>query len=43
MAREPEWIDVGAADEIKKTPLQPLSAKTTRIAVSFRDGEFGAV
>ena len=43
MAREPEWIDVGAADEIKKTHLQPLSAKTTRIAVSFRDGEFGAV
>ena len=43
MAREPEWIDVGAADEIKNTPLQPLKAKTTHIALSFRDGKFGAV
>ena len=43
MAREPEWIDVGAADEIKKTPLRPIKAKTTAIALSFRDGEFGAV
>jgi multimeric flavodoxin WrbA/nitrite reductase/ring-hydroxylating ferredoxin subunit len=43
MAREPEWIDIGAADDLKKTPLQPLTAKTARIAVSFRDGEFGAV
>lgn len=43
MAREPEWIDVGAADEIKKTPLQPLKAKTTPIALSFKDGKFGAI
>ena len=43
MAREPQWIDVGAADELKKTELQPVSAGTTRVALSFRDGEFGAV
>jgi multimeric flavodoxin WrbA/nitrite reductase/ring-hydroxylating ferredoxin subunit len=43
MAREPQWIDVGAADELKKTELNPVSANTIRIALSFRDGEFGAV
>jgi multimeric flavodoxin WrbA/nitrite reductase/ring-hydroxylating ferredoxin subunit len=43
MAREPKWIDVGAADELKKTELQPVSAGTTRLAISFRDGEFGAI
>jgi nitrite reductase/ring-hydroxylating ferredoxin subunit/multimeric flavodoxin WrbA len=43
MAREPDWIDLGAADEIKRKELQPITAKTTRIALSFRDGQFGAV
>jgi nitrite reductase/ring-hydroxylating ferredoxin subunit/multimeric flavodoxin WrbA len=43
MAREPDWIDIGGADELKQKELQPLTAKTARIAVSFRDGEFGAV
>ena len=43
MARESEWIDVGAAAELKNTPLRPITTKTTRIALSFRDGEFGAV
>jgi nitrite reductase/ring-hydroxylating ferredoxin subunit/multimeric flavodoxin WrbA len=43
MAREPDWIDLGAADEIKRKELQPITAKTTRIAISFRDGQFGAV
>jgi multimeric flavodoxin WrbA/nitrite reductase/ring-hydroxylating ferredoxin subunit len=43
MAREPEWIDVGAADDLRKTVLRPLTAKTTRIALSCKDGEFGAI
>jgi multimeric flavodoxin WrbA/nitrite reductase/ring-hydroxylating ferredoxin subunit len=43
MAREPDWIDIGAADDLKKTPLQPITAKNTRIAVSFVGGEFGVV
>ena len=43
MAREPEWIDVGAADELKRKELQAISAKSTRIALSFRDGQWGAV
>jgi len=43
MAREPEWIDLGAAEELKRTELQPVKAKTNLIALSFRDGQFGAV
>ncbi|HEY7458248.1 MAG TPA: Rieske 2Fe-2S domain-containing protein [Xanthobacteraceae bacterium] len=43
MAREPQWIDVGASDELKKTELQPVRANTIHLALSFRDGQFGAV
>ena len=40
---QPDWIDVGAADELAKRELQPIVARRTRIALSFRDGEFGAI
>lgn len=43
MAREPEWIDLGAADDLKQEELRPITAKSTRIALSFRDGQFGAI
>ncbi|HEX5778791.1 MAG TPA: Rieske 2Fe-2S domain-containing protein [Xanthobacteraceae bacterium] len=43
MAREPDWIDVGAADELKHRELQPVAARATRVALSFRDGQWGAV
>ncbi len=37
------WIDIGAAEDLSKTPLRRLTAKDTEIAVSFKDGQFGAV
>jgi nitrite reductase/ring-hydroxylating ferredoxin subunit/multimeric flavodoxin WrbA len=43
MSREPDWIDVGAADQLKGKELQPVLAKTTPVALSFRDGQWGAV
>jgi nitrite reductase/ring-hydroxylating ferredoxin subunit len=43
MARESDWIDLGAAGDLKKSELQSISANGTRIALSFRDGEVGAV
>jgi nitrite reductase/ring-hydroxylating ferredoxin subunit/multimeric flavodoxin WrbA len=43
MARNPEWIDIGAAEELKQQELRPISARNTRIAISFRDGQWGAV
>ena len=43
MAREAQWIDIGASEELAKLPLRRVTAKNTAIAVSFRDGEFGVV
>jgi nitrite reductase/ring-hydroxylating ferredoxin subunit/multimeric flavodoxin WrbA len=40
---EPNWIDIGAAEELSKTPLKRLTARDRDIAVSFKDGRFGAV
>ena len=39
----PDWIDVGAADELAKRELQPVTAKRARIALTFRAGEFSAI
>jgi len=38
-----DWHDVGAAAELERTPLQQLWVHGTRIALSFRDGAFGAI
>ncbi|HLQ37267.1 MAG TPA: Rieske 2Fe-2S domain-containing protein, partial [Planctomycetota bacterium] len=38
-----DWIDVGAADELARTPLRELKVGGHRIALSYRDGVFGAV
>ena len=40
---ESDWIDIGAAEDLSHKPLQRLSARSTQIALSFRDGVFGAV
>ncbi len=38
-----DWVDVGASDELAQKPLQPVSLGRTRIALSFKDGQFGAI
>jgi nitrite reductase/ring-hydroxylating ferredoxin subunit/multimeric flavodoxin WrbA len=38
-----EWIDVGAAEDLRQHPLQRLRAGRASIALSWRDGEFGAI
>src|SRR5262245_46934915 len=40
---KPEWIDVGAAEELARRELQPVTAKRARIALSYRNGEFNAI
>jgi len=40
---EGNWIDVGASDELAQKPLQELRAGTRRIALTFKDGQFGAI
>jgi len=38
-----DWIDVGASDELAGKPVQELRAGTRRIALTFKDGQFGAI
>ena len=40
---EPNWIDVGAADELAAEPLRQVVVGRLRIALSFKDGEFSAI
>ena len=37
------WIDIGAAEELSGTPLRHVNAGGRDLAVSFRNGLFGAV
>jgi len=37
------WIDIGSADELAKTPLKSVKAQNRDFAVSFKDGKFGVV
>jgi nitrite reductase/ring-hydroxylating ferredoxin subunit/multimeric flavodoxin WrbA len=37
------WIDVGAADELRRKPLQQVLLGRTRIALVCKDGEFSAI
>jgi len=38
-----QWMDIGSAEDLKKTPLQEVSIGKTRIALIYRDGEFAAI
>jgi nitrite reductase/ring-hydroxylating ferredoxin subunit/multimeric flavodoxin WrbA len=43
MAGDENWVDVGATDELSRTPLRHVTAMQRDIAISFKDGTFGAV
>jgi nitrite reductase/ring-hydroxylating ferredoxin subunit/multimeric flavodoxin WrbA len=43
MAGEQNWVDIGAADELDKSPVTRVTAGGRPLAISFRDGQFGAV
>ena len=38
-----EWIDVGAAEELMQTPVRQVMVGGARVALSYKDGVFGAV
>jgi nitrite reductase/ring-hydroxylating ferredoxin subunit/multimeric flavodoxin WrbA len=40
---ETVWADLGPADELKQTPLRQVSIGKLKIALSYQNGEFGAV
>ncbi len=37
------WFDVGAADELARAPVNQVLVGNTRVALSHRDGVFGAI
>jgi len=37
------WVDVGASEALAKRPVQEVRVGTRRIALTHRDGEFGAI
>jgi nitrite reductase/ring-hydroxylating ferredoxin subunit len=43
MAGNENWFDLGAADELARTPLRSCKVNTIDIALSFRDGIWGAL
>src|SRR5579864_472228 len=43
MAGEEDWVDLGAANELAKRALQPVIARKIVMALSFKEGMFGAV
>jgi nitrite reductase/ring-hydroxylating ferredoxin subunit/multimeric flavodoxin WrbA len=40
---DPGWHDLGPVDELQRIPLRQLAIGRTRIALSCRDGVFGAI
>jgi len=43
MAGPDNWIDIGAADELALKPLRAVIAADAAIALSYHDGQFGAL
>src|SRR6478609_1797101 len=43
MAGNENWVDLGAADELARTPLRSCKVNNIDIALSFRDGTWGAL
>src|SRR5580765_8265271 len=43
MDKQPDWRDLGAVADLVKTPVQELQVGGKRIALSFHDGQFGAI
>ena len=43
MSEQEDWIDLGAADDLSRVPVQRVLARRIPMALSFKDGIFGAV
>ncbi len=40
---EHQWTDVGAVEELMRTPLQEVQCGKTRIALTYKNGKFSAI
>jgi nitrite reductase/ring-hydroxylating ferredoxin subunit/multimeric flavodoxin WrbA len=38
-----QWIDIGAAEDFKRTPLREAQLEGSHVAISYSDGQFGAI
>ena len=38
-----DWVEIGVVDELNQTPLQQITAKKTKLALIYKDGEFSAI
>ena len=43
MADTENWVDVGAADELSRAPIERIRAANRELAISSKDGVFGVV
>jgi multimeric flavodoxin WrbA/nitrite reductase/ring-hydroxylating ferredoxin subunit len=43
MAGQDDWVDIDAAQSLAQTPLRSCKAKNINVALSFRDGTWGAL
>jgi nitrite reductase/ring-hydroxylating ferredoxin subunit len=43
MTEDETWVDVGHVDDFNTTPLKRVTAMNRDLAVSLKDGKFGAV
>ena len=43
MARDENWVDIGSPDELSGPPLRRIKAGNRELALSLKDGNFGAV
>ncbi len=40
---EAKWVDLGPAAALKDRPVRALTVERTRLALTFKDGKFGAI
>jgi len=40
---DPGWVDVGSVEELAARAVQPVTVGRKRVALTFRDGRFGAI
>ena len=38
-----EWLDLGPVDKFKANPITPAYVGTTKLAITYVDGQFGAL
>jgi nitrite reductase/ring-hydroxylating ferredoxin subunit/multimeric flavodoxin WrbA len=43
MIEDRNWVDIGPADEFSATPLKRVTAMNLELAISFKNGKFGAI